>query len=179
MEEALTAILQAQTTLNAAVTELCRRTEAHGRRPQDYLTKMTREDDVETYLDLFEKTAQRERWPRADWANLLLPLLTGEAQKACRDLTVHEATSYEVVKRSILAQYGLSLPAKAQRVHSWEYRPSLPARAQVTTLTRMVRSWLDEGEGPSAVERVVIDRCTRGLPTDTKKNMWLNRDHQV
>lgn len=62
MEEALTAILQAQTTLNAAVTELCRRTEAHGRRPQDYLTKMTREDDVETYLDLFgEKKRPEER----------------------------------------------------------------------------------------------------------------------
>ncbi|XP_073719441.1 uncharacterized protein [Misgurnus anguillicaudatus] len=169
MEEALPAILQAQTTLNAAVTELCRRTETQGRKPQDYLTKMTREDDVETYLDIFEKTAQRERWPRADWANLILPLLTGEAQKACRDLTIHEATNYDVVKRAILAQYGLSLPAKAQRIHSWEYHATLPARAQVTSLTRMVRSWLEEGDGPPAVERVVIDRCIRGLPADAKK----------
>lgn len=63
MEEALTGILQAQTTLNAAVTELCQRTEAQGRRPQDYLIKMAKEDDVETYLNLFEKTAQQERWP--------------------------------------------------------------------------------------------------------------------
>lgn len=130
---------------------------------------MTREDDVETYLDLFEKTAQRERWPRADWANLILPLLTGEAQKACCDLTVHEATNYEVVKRAIIAQYGLSLPAKAQRIHSWEYHATLLARTQVTTLTRMVRSWLEEGDGQPAVERVVIDRCIRGLPADAKK----------
>lgn len=63
MEEALTGILQAQTTLNAAVTELCQRREAQGRRPQDYLFKMAKEDDVETYLNLFEKTAQQERWP--------------------------------------------------------------------------------------------------------------------
>ncbi len=169
MEEALTAILQAQTTLNAAVTELCRRTEAQGRRPQDYLTKMTKDDDVETYFDLFERTDQRERWPRAEWANLILPFLTGDAQKACRDLTVHEVANYEVVKRAVLAQYGLSLPAKAQRVHSWGYKVTLPARAQVTTLTRMVRSWLEEGDGPPSVERVVIDRCVRGLPADAKK----------
>ncbi len=169
MEEALTAIQQTQTTLNAAVTELCRRTEAQGRRPQDYLTKMTKDDDVETYFDLFEREAKRERWPRADWTNLILPFLTGEVQKACRDLTVHEAANYEVVKRAVLAQYGLSLPTKAQRVHSWGYQVTLPARAQVTTLTRMVRSWLEEGDGPTSVERVVIDRCIRGLPADAKK----------
>ncbi len=169
MEEALTAILQAQTTLNAAATELCRRTEAQGRRSQDYLTKMNKDDDVETYFDLFERAAQRDRWPSADWANLILLFLTGEAQKACWDLTVHEAANYEVVKRAVLAQYGLSLPAKAQRVHSWGYQVTLPARAQVTTLTRMVRSWLEEGDGPTSVERVVIDRCIRGLPADTKK----------
>ncbi len=46
---------------------------------------------------------------------------------------------------------------------------TLPARAQVTTLTRMVRSWLEEGDGPPSVERVVIDRCVRGLPADAKK----------
>ncbi len=80
---------------------------------------MTKDDDVETYFDLFERTDQRERWPRAEWANLILPFLTGDAQKACRDLTVHEVANYEVVKRAVLAQYGLSLPAKAQRVHSW------------------------------------------------------------
>ncbi len=46
---------------------------------------------------------------------------------------------------------------------------TLPARAQVTTLTRMVRSWLEEGDGPPSVDRVVIDRCVRGLPADAKK----------
>ncbi len=74
-----------------------------------------------------------------------------------------------MVKRAVLAQYGLSLPAKAQQVHSWGYKVTLPARAQVTTLTRMVRSWLEEGDGPTSVERVVIDRCIRGLLADTKK----------
>lgn len=69
----------------------------------------------------------------------------------------------------VLAQYGLSLPGKAQRVHSWGYQVTLPARAQVTTLTRMVRSWLEEGDGPTSVERVVIDRCIRGLPADANK----------
>ncbi len=33
----------------------------------------------------------------------------------------------------------------------------------------MVRSWLEEGDGPPSVERVVIDRCVRGLPADAKK----------
>ncbi len=129
---------------------------------------MTNDDDVETHFDLSERAAQRERWPRADCENLMLPFLTREKQKACRDVTV-QAANYEVVKKAVLTQYGLSLPANAQRVHSWGYQVTLPARAQVTTLTRMVRSWLEEGDGPTSVQRVVIDCCIRGLPTDAKK----------
>ncbi len=118
-------------------------------------------------------TSLRERLSERDGQGLNgkfdTPFPDRGGTEACRDLTVHEAANYEVIKRAVLAQYGLSLPAKAQRVHSWGYQVTLPARAQVTTLTRMVRSWLEEGDGPPSVERVVIDRCVRGLPADAKK----------
>ena len=45
------------------------------------LTKQTPDDDIETYIALFERTAARENWPRAACANNLLPFLTGGAQK--------------------------------------------------------------------------------------------------
>ena len=116
------------------------------------------------------KGRQRERnGQKTEWANNLMPFLTGEAQKACRDLSAADALSYDKVKTAILAQYGLSLPAKAQRVHDWSYDPALPVRAQVMGLDRHTRSWLEEGEGPPIVDRVVIDRCTRGLPNDIKR----------
>lgn len=38
-----------------------------------------------------------------------MPFLTGEAQKAYRDLSGADAVNYDKVKTVILAQYGLSL----------------------------------------------------------------------
>ena len=170
MEEILKAILTSQANLQTAVVELCRATgKPKERKPKEVLTKLTPDDDVETYITLFERAATREKWPRAEWANNLMPFLTGEAQKACRDLSAADAVSFDKVKTAILAQYGLSLPAKAQRVHDWSYDPALPVRAQVMGLVRLTRSWLEEAEGPPIVDRVVIDRCIRGLPNDAKR----------
>ena len=134
------------------------------------LTKQTWLDsDVETYIALFDRTAVREKWPRTEWANNLMPFLTGEAQKACRNLSVADAENYDTVKLAILAQYGLSLPAQAQRVHDWSYDPTVPVQVQVTTLAYYIKSWLEEAAGPPIVARVVIDRCLRGLPNDAKR----------
>ncbi|XP_035271895.1 uncharacterized protein LOC118226410 isoform X1 [Anguilla anguilla] len=169
MEEAIKAVLQTQKTLEAAMAALVTRPSENKLTPRDVLTKMTPEDDVEAYLELFERTAHREGWARGDWGGILAPFLIGEAQKACRDLTDAEAANYNHLKAAILAQYGYSLPAKAQRFHQWAYSPSQPARAQVTALSRITRSWLVEGDGPALLDRVVLDRCIRALPPDAKR----------
>ena len=41
------------------------------------LPKMTADDDVEAFLQVFENTAHREGWPEDEWARALAPLLTG------------------------------------------------------------------------------------------------------
>lgn len=107
MEGILEAVLTSQANLQAAVVELCRATgRPKERMPKEVLTKLTVDDDVETYIALFERAATREKWPRTEWANNLMPFLTGEAQKACRDLSAADAVDYDKVKTVILAQYG-------------------------------------------------------------------------
>ncbi len=68
------------------------------------LPKMTADDDVEAFLQMFENTATQEGWESSDWAWLLAPLLTGEAQRAYFALPSEVAGRYRELKREILAR---------------------------------------------------------------------------
>lgn len=38
-------------------------------------------------------------------------------------------------------------------------------------LVKVTRSWLEEGDGPAALDRLVLDRCTRVLSNDDKRDV--------
>ena len=169
---ALAALLESQTQLQGAVRKLIEKIDKEAneqRAPGDILTKLTPEDDVEAYLELFERTALRERWPPAEWGHAIAPYLTGEAQRVCRDLTTADAADFRKLKAAILASQGYSLPARAQRYHAWCYQADQAPRPQVAALVRLANSWLTSGGEPHFVDRLVIDRCIRSLPTDARK----------
>ncbi len=130
------------------------------------LRKMTTHDDVEKYLKMFEAIADREDWPREQWARVLAPLLTGEPQQAYFSMPTNLNDSYDALRKEILARVGLSPISAAQLFHAWEYNSRVPTRAQAAELSRLSQHWLLAGD-PSAtqvMERVVVDRFLHALP---------------
>uniref|UniRef100_A0A9J7X6K5 Retropepsins domain-containing protein n=1 Tax=Cyprinus carpio carpio TaxID=630221 RepID=A0A9J7X6K5_CYPCA len=130
------------------------------------LPRMTSHDDVATYLQMFETVATREAWPMAEWAQIIAPLLTGEAQRAYFTLPPELNESYAELKKEILGRMGLSPISAAQLFNEWVFDPRQPARAQAANLSRLAQHWLLAG-GPNAhqvAERVVVDRLLRALP---------------
>ncbi|KAK2858216.1 hypothetical protein Q7C36_006135 [Tachysurus vachellii] len=63
---------------------------------------MTADDDVEAFLLMFECTEHREGWRRAEWANILAPLLTGEAQLAYHALEEDDLPDCNYVRQKTL-----------------------------------------------------------------------------
>ncbi len=53
-----------------------------GDKAHQLLVWLMDQDDVEAYLHTFEVIATREGWVREEWARLITPFLTGEAQRA-------------------------------------------------------------------------------------------------
>uniref|UniRef100_A0A8C5MJ42 Gypsy retrotransposon integrase-like protein 1 n=1 Tax=Leptobrachium leishanense TaxID=445787 RepID=A0A8C5MJ42_9ANUR len=136
-----------------------------------FLQKMTTTDDVEAYLTTFERTAEREGWPKEEWASLLAPFLTGEPQKAYFDLEPEAARKYDTLKAEILARLGVTTAVHAQRVHQWRYVAEKAPRSQMFDLVHLTRKWLQPETltPPEIVERVVMDQYLRALPGPLRK----------
>ena len=46
--------------------------------PRPTLPNLYRDDNIESYLDMFERVAEQQRWARELWATQLVGLLSGE-----------------------------------------------------------------------------------------------------
>ena len=62
-------------------------------------------DDVDSYLEHFERIAALHCWSRQVMALRLLPLLKGQARDCVRDLSNEEITNYDVIKRALLFRF--------------------------------------------------------------------------
>uniref|UniRef100_A0A673YKV4 CCHC-type domain-containing protein n=1 Tax=Salmo trutta TaxID=8032 RepID=A0A673YKV4_SALTR len=150
-----------------------------------FLQKMTAQDDVEAYLTTFERTAEREKWPKEEWAGLLAPYLAGDAQKAYFDLELKDAQDYDKLKGEILTRLGVTDTVRAHRFHQWSYRPGQPPRTQMFDLIHLARKWLRPETRSSAevVETIVLNQFQRGLPQEVRRwvgqNEVLSADHLV
>ncbi|XP_077954435.1 uncharacterized protein LOC120834331 isoform X1 [Gasterosteus aculeatus] len=132
--------------------------------------KMTPEDDVQSYLEMFEAMAGACGWPVDEWAIRLLPLLTGEAQTAALGLPPGPRHVYASVKKAIMDRLGLSPEDHRRRFR--EARLGLGDRPFpfAQRLTDAANRWLQpEGAGgaPAVVEKVVMEQFLEGLPPRT------------
>ena len=70
--------------------------------PRPTLQKLTADDNIASYLHMFEQVAVQQKWPKDAWATQLAGLLTGDA------LETAESSKYEVVKQQSYAVLKLS-----------------------------------------------------------------------
>lgn len=64
----------------------------------------------------------QEGWPLREWAHILAPLLTGEAQKVYFALPEEEVVDYHSLKTEMLARCGLSSTRATAELHHWTYQ---------------------------------------------------------
>ncbi|XP_054762005.2 uncharacterized protein LOC129268475 [Lytechinus pictus] len=65
-------------------------------------------DNIDAYLQRFERYAETQNWPRTDWAINLSALLTGKALDVHSRLTSDEAKDYKTLKTALLKAFQLT-----------------------------------------------------------------------
>uniref|UniRef100_A0A6Q2Y5Y9 SCAN box domain-containing protein n=1 Tax=Esox lucius TaxID=8010 RepID=A0A6Q2Y5Y9_ESOLU len=109
--------------------------------------------------------ATREGWPKAEWAGLLAPLLTGKPQKAYLDVKGKAASDYVHLKREVRSRYRLIPRDRAEMFHAWKYRDEKSPRGKLFHLIRLVKVWLNTRRSTAEIlETLVIDKCLPELP---------------
>ena len=75
------------------------------RTPKPILQTFMDKDDIESYLDMFERVAAQQEWPRETWATQLAGLLSGNALDRYSSLPSDRSRDYANLKAAILRRY--------------------------------------------------------------------------
>lgn len=82
------------------------------------MPKLTEEDDIVSYLTMFERLMTAFEVQRERWAFKLASHLSGRAQKAYAALSSAEAGDYRKLKEAILRRYDITDESYCQRFQS-------------------------------------------------------------
>ena len=63
------------------------------------------QDDIDAYLERFERYAKAQKWPSDQWATNLSTLLKGKALDVYYRMPVSSAEYYQELKRDLLNRY--------------------------------------------------------------------------
>ena len=110
------------------------------------LTKLTDEDDIESYLTMFERIMAVNEVSRERWCFQLAPNLTEKAQQAYAALPPEEAKVYATVKEAILRQYNIKEETYRQRFRKLRPKEGESPQELITCLKDLATCWARESK---------------------------------
>lgn len=130
------------------------------------LTNMGPSDDVEAFLEAFERAAEAAGWPKEQWAYMVGLYLSGEAMTALKALEKADVADYDKVKQAVLDRYEITPEWYRLRLRSPTPPEGTRPRAVIARLKNAATRWLKPTTeaGRRIVELVVIEQLLLVLP---------------
>ena len=100
-------------------------------------------DDIDAYLQRYEKVAEVNKWPEADWALHLSTLLTGQALALYARLPAEEAREYKELKAALLRRYELTVDGFRKRFHEERRATDETAMEFLGRSSRYLTPWIE------------------------------------
>ena len=103
--------------------------------------KLSKEDDIESYLDMLERVAGQQGWPKETWATQLAGLLSGEALDAFTSVPMESARNYDIMKEAILARFLVNADTYRQRFRSSQRGTAESYKLLLSRQTDLLNRW--------------------------------------
>ncbi|XP_033108542.1 uncharacterized protein LOC117110070 [Anneissia japonica] len=110
-------------------------------------------DDIDSYINRFERYAKNQKWPENEWATNLSALLTGGALEVYSRLPNTDAENYQLLKCALLKRYDFTIEGFRSKCMSSKPNPGETGHQYATRLEHYLLRWVElEGIGESYVE---------------------------
>ena len=138
--------------------------------PKPTLQKMTEAENVENFLDMFEKVATQQGWPKEVWSTQLAGLLTGKALAVFVNVPKETSEDYEVVKTAILRRYDVNAKTYRQRFRTNRRRGAETYRELADRSRDFYVKWKEASE-MGLDEMILVEQFMQAVPEDLR--VWL------
>ena len=100
-------------------------------------------DDLDAYLQRYERYASSQGWPEVDWAINLSALLTGKALEVYSRLPADEANQYCVLKSALLKRFQLTAECFRSKFFSCKPQNGETGHQYATRLENYLDRWIE------------------------------------
>ncbi|XP_073780309.1 uncharacterized protein [Danio rerio] len=123
-------------------------------------------EDIENYLQRFERLARTWRWPKEEWSYRLVPLLTGQALEAYLAMDEEEAEVYADLKEALLEKFNISPETYRQRFRSSTVPVGESPTETYHRLKNLYKRWVqpEEHSKEEIGEVIILEQLLRVLP---------------
>jgi len=133
--------------------------------PKPMLQKFTEKDDIESYVDMFERVARQQEWPREIWATQLAGLLSGNALEFYSSLPSDRSMDYDYVKATILRRYEVTTEMYWRRFREATREPTKSYQNFAECLADRLGQWEKSAE-VDLREMVLLEQFLTALPRE-------------
>ena len=128
-------------------------------------------DDLDAYLQRFERFAATAKWEKTGWASKLSALLSGRALEGYSRLSEEAAQDYDRVKLALMKRYDLTEDGYRRKFRASKPEVDESPEQLIMRLERYLLRWLElshtersfEGLKDPIVEEQFIDSCPKEL----------------
>ncbi|XP_054833908.1 zinc finger protein 436-like isoform X2 [Eublepharis macularius] len=132
-------------------------------------------EDAKAFLASFEQVAGACLWPQEEWVTRLLPSLSGEAEKAFKNLDIRDREDYGKVKAAILREDALSREKQREAFRFFRYQEAEGPREAYIRLRETCHGWLrvENHSKEQILELLILEQLLTILPPEIQSQMPL------